>query len=110
MSLFPFAADSKPSAPASLNLPLFPPPLPDLPFTLSFHEDSIVLDSVAAVALPSNPSIDDLFSRNSSTGLGSSARSLVPDDYATIFGCFANGVPPFPLKDPKMTKIEVSDV
>ena len=42
-----------------------------------FQENSIVLDSVAAVALPSNPSVDDLFSHIFNTDLESSARSLV---------------------------------
>ena len=57
-------ADFQTTAPASLDLPFFHPPVPDLPFT-SFP----FLDNVAPVALPSNPSIDDLFSRNSNTAL-----------------------------------------
>ena len=43
-----------------------------------FQENSIVLDSVASVALPSNPSIDDLFSRSCAALSKSSNRSTAP--------------------------------
>ena len=46
--------------------------MPDWPsHRFPFQKNLIVLGSVAAIALPSKPSIDDMFSRNSNTDLES---------------------------------------
>ena len=58
-------------------LPLIHPCLICLSHHIPFQENLTVLD-FAAVALPSSPSNDDLFSRNSNTDLESSACLLVP--------------------------------
>ena len=65
-----------------------------------FQKNFIVLGSVAAFALPSNPSIDDLSSRNSNTDLESFACSIVlkTSHRPPCSFPFASGVFSFPLE------------